>query len=62
MSDLKASPGGEVTPVEKAERTLEHTRRFPDAPSAIPLYLRALLEIAVAQEKRDLASDFELTD
>ncbi len=51
-----------LTPVEEAEAVLEKTAKHPDVPTAVPLYLRALLTIAVAQEKRDLASDFELTD
>ncbi len=44
----------EETPLEFAERVLHRTAKHPDAPSAPPMYLRAMLEIAVAQERRDL--------
>ncbi len=42
------------TPLEFAARVLHRTAKHPDAPSAPPMYLRAMLEIAVAQERREL--------
>ncbi len=59
---LEQSRSEAETVADYGQRVLETTRRFPDAPSAIPMYLRSILEIAVEQERRDTSISYESTE